>query len=138
MAEATPIRKRPEFRNIHVSDIAKYRLPLAGRLSILHRVTGALLFLALPIVLLPLFEKSLTSEISFEAYRELASAPIVKLILVVLSWGYLHHMCAGVRYLLLDLHMGIDKASSQKSATAVFAVSITLTILVALKIFGVF
>ncbi|WP_028313020.1 succinate dehydrogenase, cytochrome b556 subunit [Derxia gummosa] len=138
MAEATTSRQRPEFRNIHVSDISKYRLPLAGRLSILHRITGAMLFLALPVVLLPLFEKSLTSELSFEAYREIASGPIVKLILLVLSWGYLHHMCAGVRYLLLDLHVGIDKESSRKSAAAVFAVSIALTVLVALKIFGVF
>jgi len=138
MAEATPSRHRPEFRNIHVSDIAKYRLPLAGRLSILHRVTGLLLFLALPLVLLPLFEKSLTSEISFDAYREIASGVIVKLILLVLAWAYLHHMCAGVRYLLLDLHMGIDKDGARKSAGAVFAVSIALTLCVALKIFGVF
>ena len=134
-----PIRKaRPEFRNIHVTDIATYRLPLAGRVSILHRVSGALLFLALPLVLLPLFELSLTSELSFDDFRAFASQWWVKGILLVLLWGYLHHFCAGIRYLLLDIHVGINKEASRQSALTVLGVSLALTVVFGLKLFGVF
>ena len=134
----TQPKPRPEFRNIHVSQLAAYRLPLAGKLSILHRVSGAALFLALPVVLLPLFEKSLTSELSFDAYRTVFSVIWVKLILFGLLWAYLHHFCAGIRYLLLDRHIGIDKVSSAKSAAIAFGVSLTLTAVFGLKLFGVF
>jgi succinate dehydrogenase / fumarate reductase cytochrome b subunit len=137
LQDTTP-KPRPEFRNIHVSQLAAYRLPLAGKLSILHRVSGAALFLALPIVLLPLFEKSLTSELSFDAYRTVFSSVWVKVILFGLAWAYLHHFCAGIRYLLLDRHIGIDKASSAKSAAIAFGVSLTLTAVCGLKLFGAF
>lgn len=134
-----PIRKaRPEFRNIHVTDIAGYRLPLAGRVSILHRVSGVLLFLALPLVLLPLFELSLTSELSFDNFREVAGQWWVKVVLLALLWGYLHHFCAGIRYLLLDLHIGIQKDASRQSALTVLAISLALTVVLGLKLFGVY
>ena len=133
------IRKdRPEYRNIHISQILKYRLPLAGRLSILHRASGAMLFLALPLVLLPVFERSLTSELSFMDLREFASAWWVKAIFLVLIWGYLHHFCAGIRFLLLDLHIGIGKEAAHKSAAIAFGVSLALTPVFGLKLFGVF
>jgi succinate dehydrogenase / fumarate reductase cytochrome b subunit len=131
-------KNRPVFRNIHVTQILRYRLPWAGKVSILHRVSGALLFLALPVVLLPLFELSLTSEISYDRFREVVGQWWVKLILFVLLWGYLHHFCAGLRYLLLDVHVGTEKESAQKSAMAVLAVSLGLTLLLGLKFFGVF
>lgn len=131
-------KKRPEYRNIHVTQILTYRLPLAGKLSILHRVSGAILFLALPAILLPLFDKSLTSEYSFAQMQELASSPFVKLILLGLIWSYLHHFCAGIRYLVLDLHVGTDKYAAHKSAMSVFAVSLTLTAFFGLKLFGAF
>jgi succinate dehydrogenase / fumarate reductase cytochrome b subunit len=131
-------KKRPEYRNIHIKQILKYRLPLAGKLSILHRVSGALLFLAFPVILLPLFDKSITSELSFIEMKELVSNPFIKLVLLGLIWSYLHHFCAGVRYLTLDVHVGIDKYSAAKSAGIVFAASLGLTALFALKLFGVF
>lgn len=137
-AEKAPGRARPEFRNIHVTQIVGYRLPLAGIVSILHRVSGALMFLVGIPFILYLFQQSLTSEISFDAYRTIVSNWFVKLVLLALAWAYLHHLCAGIRYLFLDLHIGVEKQASRSSAAAVLAVSLTLTLLVALKIFGVF
>ncbi|MCK6427939.1 MAG: succinate dehydrogenase, cytochrome b556 subunit, partial [Burkholderiaceae bacterium] len=67
-----PARKRPEFRNIHVTQIVRYRLPPAGIVSILHRVSGALLFLLLPF-LVWIFELSVSSELSFARLKDVAS-----------------------------------------------------------------
>lgn len=129
-------KPRPQFRNISVPQILSYRLPLAGKLSILHRVSGALLFFCLPLVIL-LFSASVTSQAGFDQLAGYVDNVLVKLVLLVLIWGYLHHFCAGIRYLMLDLHMGIDKAASQKSAGVVFGVSLALTLVFALKLFGV-
>ena len=129
---------RPAFRNIHITQIARYRLPLAGLVSILHRISGALLFLlGLPFVLY-LFQQSITSELSFEHYRAIVSHWFAKLVLLGLIWAYLHHFCAGLRHLLMDLDIGVDKDSGRVSATIVLAVSVTLTLIVALKLFGLF
>jgi succinate dehydrogenase / fumarate reductase cytochrome b subunit len=132
----TAAKPRPQFRNIGIAQIATYRLPLAGKLSILHRVSGALLFLCLPLVILPLFAASLASPESFAQIAQYAGHPLVKLVFLVLVWGYLHHFCAGIRYLLLDLHIGVDKVSGKKSAAVAFTVSLILTLAFALKLFG--
>ncbi len=131
-------RVRPQFRNIHVSQIAQYRLPLAGFVSILHRVSGALLFLVGLPFLLYLFQQSLVSELSYENYRAIASHWFAKLVLLALAWAYLHHFCAGIRYLVLDLHVGVEKEQARSSATVVMVVSLLLTLVVAAKLFGVF
>lgn len=130
-------KPRPQFRNISVSQILSYHLPLAGKSSILHRVSGALLFLCLPLVIVPLFALSVTSAESYASIQGWMSNPIIKLIVLALIWGYLHHFCAGIRYLLLDLHIGIDKVSAQKSAGVVFGISLALTLVFGLKLFGV-
>jgi len=130
-------KPRPQFKNIGVGDIlVNYRLPLAGKVSILHRISGALLFLALPL-LISLFAMSIASEQGFAAFSILASFWLVKLILLVFVWGYLHHFCAGIRFLILDLHHGVDKVSAQKSAGVVLGISLGLTFVFALKLFGV-
>jgi succinate dehydrogenase / fumarate reductase, cytochrome b subunit len=130
-------RKRPQFRNIHVSQIVSYSLPPAGMVSILHRISGAALFLFLPL-LLWLFDLSLISELSFARLTEIAGQWWMKLILLGLAWAFLHHLVAGIRYLVLDLHIGLDKGPSRSSALAVFAVSIPLTLIAGLRLFGVF
>lgn len=133
-----PVAKsRPEFRNIHVSQLFQYKLPPPGLVSIMHRISGAALFLLLPFILW-LFELSLTSEISYARLLEVASNAPVKLVLVGLAWAYLHHLIAGVRYLMLDLHIGLDKPVARTSALAVYWISLPLTLIAALKIFGVF
>ena len=131
-------RTRPEFRNIQVSQLAQYRLPLAGIVSILHRVSGALLFLVGIPFALYLFEQSLTSEISFETYRAVVSHWFAKLVLLALVWAYLHHFCAGIRYLVMDVHLALEKEQARTSASIVVAVSLALTFIVALKLFGAF
>jgi len=134
----TAAKPRPQFRNIGLAQVAfSYRLPLAGKLSILHRISGILLFLCLPLVIVPLFAASVAAPQSFAWIASIAANPIVKLVFLVLVWGYLHHFCAGIRYLLLDLHIGIDKLSAKKSAGVVFVVSLALTLVFALKLFGV-
>ncbi len=131
-------RARPEFRNINITQLSHYRLPLAGVVSILHRISGALMFLVgLPFVLY-LFQQSLTSEISFDNYRAVVGSVLGKLVLLGIIWAYLHHFCAGIRYLLLDIHVGTDKDQARSSAGVVLAVSLVLTGLVALKLFGAF
>jgi succinate dehydrogenase / fumarate reductase cytochrome b subunit len=127
---------RPQFRNLNFPLLLTYRLPLPGLVSIMHRISGATLFLALPL-LLWLFDLSLTSELSFERLRGIASNVFFKLLLVFLIWGFFHHLVAGIRYLLLDLHIGIDLKSARASAIAVYAVSLPLTFIAALKVFGV-
>lgn len=128
---------RPQYRNIHVSQIIGYRLPLSGLISILHRISGALLFLALPF-LLYLFDKSLTSELSYATFASLASHWFVKLVLLVLVWSYLHHFFAGLRHLVMDVHVGVEKDSGRQTAAAVFVVSLVLWLAIALKMFGAF
>jgi succinate dehydrogenase / fumarate reductase cytochrome b subunit len=136
MSEA--VRKnRRQFNVMTFADTVHYRLPLAGVVSILHRISGILMFLLLPFVLF-LLDKSLTSEISFEYFKSYASHVLVKLAILALAWAYLHHFCAGLRHLVMDMHIGLTKDSGRKSAAGVFAVSLPLAVLVALKLFGVF
>ena len=136
MSEAAK-KSRPQYSNIHITQLVHYRLPLAGLVSILHRISGALMFVLLPFVLY-LLERSITSENSFDYLRGFASHWFVKLIILALSWAYLHHFIAGVRHLFMDMHVGLTKESSRNSAATVLAISLFLTLLVALKLFGVF
>jgi succinate dehydrogenase / fumarate reductase cytochrome b subunit len=129
-------RRRPQFRNIRFSQIVQYKLPPSGWVSILHRISGAALFLCLPL-LLWLFDLSLMSELSFLRLREFVGHWLVKLVLLGLIWAFLHHVIAGVRYLFLEIGFGLDKTAARKSAIAVLAVSIPLTLLAALPLFGV-
>ena len=138
MADIAARKVRPQFRNIQVSQILSYRLPPAGIVSILHRLSGALLFLVGIPFCLYLLQQSLTSEISFESYRAIVGSIPGKLVLLVLLWAFLHHAIAGVRYLLLDRHMGILKESSRLSAQIVLVVSLLLTAVLGLKLFGAF
>ena len=138
MAEAVK-KTRPEYRNIGIGQIlTAYRLPLAGRVSILHRVSGALLFIFLPF-LLYLFDQSLTSELSFEVFKGFLSNIIVKLITLVLAWAFLFHFCAGIRHLVMDTnHSAVTKEKGKQTSIVVLVVSSILTIAFALKLFGAF
>ncbi|MRW89182.1 succinate dehydrogenase, cytochrome b556 subunit [Duganella sp. FT80W] len=140
MSEAVreaPKKERPEFRNIHVTELSNYRMTPAAIVSILHRISGVLMFVLLPFVLY-LLQNSLRSEISFAYYEGFVTYPLVKLIILALVWGFFHHFCAGIRHLVMDLHIGLDKHSARKSSVTVLVISLVLTALVALKLFGVF
>jgi succinate dehydrogenase / fumarate reductase, cytochrome b subunit len=140
MSEAVkevPKKERPQFRNIHVTDLMNYRLPPAGIVSILHRISGAAMFLLLPFVLY-LLQLSISSEMTFARFAGILEHPLAKLVLLGLIWSYLQHFCAGVRHLFMDIHWGIEKDSSRQSAVSVIAVTLVLTVLCGLKLFGVF
>ena len=122
MTEMTLKKQRPKHLNLFV-----IRLPLPGVMSFGHRVSGAFLFLFLP-GLLWLFDTSLGSRDSFETYQAVVAHPLTKLVLLALLWAYMHHFCAGIRYLFLDLDKGTDLPQARASALAVFVVSIILTI----------
>ncbi|MCU6433469.1 succinate dehydrogenase, cytochrome b556 subunit [Undibacterium sp. Jales W-56] len=131
------VKAKPRFGVMRLIDATGYRLPLAGFVSILHRASGMLMFLLMPFILY-LLDQSLTSELSFAVLKNFTSGVFVKLIILALSWAYLHHFCAGIRHLFMDLHIGLNKDSARKSAVGVFVISLPLTALVALKLFGVF
>ena len=129
----TSARKpRPKYLNLQAL-LFEIRLPLAGWLSILHRISGALLFAAL-VWLLWLLDRSLSSEAAFEKVRHYAGLWPVKLALLVLVWAYCHHFCAGIRYLMLDLDKGVDKEAARLSSWAVFAASGALTVALGWKL----
>jgi succinate dehydrogenase / fumarate reductase cytochrome b subunit len=124
MPDASLKKKRPLWYNLSLLN-----LPLPGLVSILHRVSGAALFFLL-LWLLYLLDSSLASAERFEALRQTLSQPLVKLVLLGLLWAFLHHLLAGIRYLFLDIHKGIDLAAARATSAAVLAVSLVLTALV--------
>ncbi|MBP9803768.1 MAG: succinate dehydrogenase, cytochrome b556 subunit [Candidatus Accumulibacter sp.] len=128
MAEMAIKKRRP--KNL---DLPTIRLPLPGILSILHRVSGAAMFLLLPF-LLWLFQNSLASPETFAGVKAVVGHPLAKIVLLGLIWFYMHHFCAGIRYLLLDLHKGIELEAARLSSKIVFAVSIALTLIIGARV----
>lgn len=138
---ATP---RREFRNIAPTDILSYRLPPSALVSILHRISGVIMFVMLPL-LIWLFDHSLTSEVSFDRFRALFDGLLffpgwmVKLVVLGIIWAFLHHIGAGVRHLVMDVFHGmVNKKTGKTSALAVFAFSIPLTLAFGAKLFGLY
>ncbi len=114
------------------------RLPLAGFASILHRISGAGLFLLLPL-LIWLLQLSLGStQGNVEMFAAVTGNWLVKLILLGLVWAFLHHFCMGIRILLIDVHVGVEKEQAHNSAMAVMVVSLALTTVFGLKLLGVY
>ena len=137
-------KPRPVYRNIHITQILSYRLPLAGIVSILHRVSGVIMFLLLPLVIW-LFDTSLTSEISYERFTSafiagigFVPAALVKLAVLGLIWGYLHHFVAGVRHLWMDATHSVTQAHGRSSAVLTFAISLPLTLAFGAKLFDLY
>ena len=128
MAEMAIKKRRP--KNL---DLPTIRLPLPGILSIIHRISGAGMFLMLPF-LLWLFQSSLASPETFASAREVVGHPLARIILLGLIWFYMHHFCAGIRYLLLDLHKGVELEAARLSSKVVFVVSIALTLIIGAKV----
>jgi succinate dehydrogenase / fumarate reductase cytochrome b subunit len=110
------------------------RQPIPAIVSILHRVSGALLFLVGIPLLLWAVQRSLASPEAWAALRASFAHPLAKLLLLGLVWAYLHHFCAGIRYLLLDLHIGTELTPSRQSSYAVLIVSLALTAIVGARL----
>jgi succinate dehydrogenase / fumarate reductase, cytochrome b subunit len=138
-------KKRPEFRNINaIKDLTTYRLPLAGWVSILHRASGGLMFILLPLIVW-LFDTSVSSEISHDEFQSAFSAGLgifpgwfIKLVALALIWAYLHHLIAGLRHLYMDVCHAVTKEFGKSSAIFTLAVSIGLTLVLGAKLFGLY
>jgi succinate dehydrogenase / fumarate reductase, cytochrome b subunit len=139
-------KKRPEFRNIHaLKDLPTYRLPPAGIVSILHRISGVIMLLLLPFIIW-MFDASLSSEFSFAKFKAVFNEGcgfvpgwFIKLVALAIIWAYLHHLIAGLRHLFMDVsHSSVTKQFGHNSALAVLVLSIGLTIILGAKLFGLY
>jgi succinate dehydrogenase / fumarate reductase cytochrome b subunit len=127
MSTASAKKLRPKYLTLPAI-LFEIRLPLPGWISILHRISGALLVFPLTAWLLYLLDSSLASEASFEKIRtHYLQMPIVKAGLLLFIWAYCHHFCAGIRFLLLDLNKGIELRQARASSVVVLVVSLALT-----------
>jgi len=123
------LKQRPVYL-----DLVRIRLPLPGIVSILHRVSGALLFLIGIPLLLGALAASLESPESYAELKASFAHPLAKLVLIGFLWAYLHHFFAGIRFLLLDTLHGIELASARRSSVAVLAVSLALTVIIGARL----
>jgi len=126
MSSAAAKKLRPKYLNLRAL-LLEIRLPLPGWISILHRVSGALLVFPFAAWLLYMLDRSLASEQTFQAVRSYLDLPLVKAGGLLFIWAYCHHLCAGVRFLLLDLNRGIELVPARRSSLAVLVVSLALT-----------
>ncbi|MDB5899129.1 MAG: succinate dehydrogenase cytochrome b-556 subunit-like protein [Ramlibacter sp.] len=139
----TVAKKRPEFRNINAfTDLPKYRLPAPGWVSILHRISGVLMFVLLPLIIW-MFDNSVSSEISFAKFRFAfnngAAGVLLKLVTLSLIWAYLHHFIAGVRHVWMDIsHKAVSKSFGFSSAKFTLIASLLLTVILGAKLFGAY
>lgn len=139
-------KQRPEFRNINAfRDLPTYRLPAPGWVSILHRISGVLMFVLMPFIIW-MFDTSVSSELSFARFRSafengLGFVPgwLLKLVALALIWAYLHHFIAGVRHVWMDVsHKAVSKEFGGLSAKVTLGLAVALTILLGLKLFGAY
>lgn len=110
--------------------LLKIRLPIGGIVSIIHRVTGVLLVLALPLATYWL-DKSLASQAGFESVGRSINSVWIKILALLLFALFVQHLISGIRHLLLDLHIGIGKAPARFSAWAVLGLSVSIVIVAA-------
>ena len=135
------LKPRPTYRNIHVSQIVKYRLPPAGIVSILHRVSGVGMFLLMPFIIW-MFDASVTSEVSYSQFSSVFAGGagflpgwVFKLVALGLIWAFLHHFIAGLRHLWMDMTHAVTKEFGHSSALATLVLSVLLTVVLGSKLF---
>ncbi len=144
LSPSTP-KQRPEFRNIHaLRDLPSYRLPIAGIVSILHRISGVILFFLLPFIIW-MFDTSITSEYSFAKFTAAFNVGMLglpgfiwKLLALGVIWAYLHHFMAGVRHIWMDVTHSVSKEFGKSSAIATLVLSLLLTAALGAKLFGLY
>jgi len=123
------VKRRPIYLNLFA-----IRQPLPAIVSILHRVSGLLLFLiGIPVMLWGV-QASLASPDSFSHFTAAMTLPVAKLVALVIAWACIHHVLAGLRHLMLDVHVGLDLPSARRSAAIVLVLSLILTVMVAVRL----
>ncbi|MCK5395381.1 MAG: succinate dehydrogenase, cytochrome b556 subunit [Gammaproteobacteria bacterium] len=110
--------KRPVYLNL-----LKIRLPLTGVVSFAHRITGVILFLALPFAVY-LLDLSIESQESFQSAQQILNQPVMLLLQVLLLWSITHHFFAGIRFLLIDAEIGVEKSQARLGAWLVLIAEI--------------
>jgi succinate dehydrogenase / fumarate reductase cytochrome b subunit len=134
MSSAAAKKVRPKYLSLPAI-LFQIRLPLPGWVSILHRVSGALLVFPFSAWLLYLLDVSLVSEQGFARIKDYyLQLPIVKLAALLFIWALCHHLCAGIRYLFLDLLIGVDLRAARYSAAVVIVAGLVLTALIGLRL----
>ncbi len=137
MQESDSKKQRKEFRNIGPADLLFHiKQPPAAKASFLHRVSGALLVILLPIVIVPLFAASVSSPTTFNTMKAWVDNPVGKIVLLVMIWAYCHHFLAGIRFLILDTHTGDSKKTSQRTGAVVIGLALLLAVIFGTKLFG--
>ncbi len=123
------VQRRPVYL-----DLLAIRLPLPALVSILHRASGASLFLfGIPAVLWGL-QASLEAPAAYAAFVTAMSHPLAKLVALALVWAYLHHLLAGLRHLVMDTHHGLELATARRTAAAVIVLALVLTVVVGVRL----
>jgi len=138
-------KPRPQFSNIEGSALITYRWPLASIVSGMHRVSGAILFILMPLIIW-MFDNSISSEISFEKFKAVFNLGmwglpgfIWKLVALGMIWAYLHHFFAGFRHLWMDTHHeSCTKEFGKSSSVAVLVLTLGLTLILGAKLFGLY
>lgn len=132
-AADTPADKPRKARPVYL-DLIRIRQPVPAIVSILHRVSGAVLFLiGIPLMLWAV-QQSLRSPDDFARLRQWMAQPLLKLVLIGLLWAYLHHLFAGIRHLLLDLHYGLELKATRQSSIVVLVAALALTVIIGIKL----
>jgi succinate dehydrogenase / fumarate reductase cytochrome b subunit len=136
-----PLKRKPVYRNIHITQLTTYRLPPAGWVSILHRISGAVLFLLLPFAIW-LFDTSLTSEVSYEQFTAAFATGVwglpgwlLKLVAFAMIWAYLMHFCAGLRHVWMDATQEHGLAFGRYSAIVAIALATVVAFALGAKLF---
>ena len=130
MSSPQPVlRQRPKYYDLNLLN-----LPMPGLVSILHRITGVVMFLFLIPAVLFVLQCTLDAETGFNKWKSIFSEPVVKLIVLGFVWSYLHHLFAGIRYLLLDIHVGVALEPARTSARLVLALGLIATAIVGVRI----
>ncbi len=141
-----PAKKRPEFRNINAfTDLPTYRLPAAGIVSILHRVSGVVMFALMPFIIW-MFDRSISSELSFAKFTSAFNQGLwifpgwfIKLVVLALIWAFLHHFISGLRHLWMDVsHKAVSKEFGTTSALVTLVASVLLTLVLGAKLFSLY
>jgi succinate dehydrogenase / fumarate reductase cytochrome b subunit len=125
---------KPIARPVYL-DLFRIHLPLPGWVSILHRISGALLFVALPLGVWGL-SVSLSGEAGFQRMLDWVTHPLIKLVLLLLIWAFVHHVLAGLRHLALDVHWGMSLRCARQSSLVVMLAGGLVTLLAAWKLFA--
>lgn len=125
---------KPIARPVYLN-LLRIHLPITGWVSILHRVSGVLLFAALPFGVWAL-SVSLSDEAGFKRMADTLAHPLVRLLVLLLVWSFAHHVFAGLRHLALDAHWGVELKRARQSSLAALLAACLVTLIAAWELFA--